>query len=174
VLIAVFLEGAFIFGAFAFVGVFIKTRFDLSIGLTGALMACYGIGGFLYSLFVKKLLARFDQKRFVKAAGFVLLACFAALPWLPAWPVAIPVLTGIGFGFYLFHNTLQTKATEMAPGARGTAIAVFAFCLFTGQAAGVAISTQAINLSGYIPVFTGSGILLLFLCRWFAGKLRDR
>jgi predicted MFS family arabinose efflux permease len=174
VLIAVFLEGALIFGAFAYVGVFLKTRFSLSFGLTGALMACYGIGGVLYSLLVRRLLSRFDQKKFVKSAGFVLLACFAALPWLPVWQAAVPVLTGVGFGFYLFHNTLQTKATEMAPQARGTAIAVFAFSLFTGQAVGVAVCTQAVRLSGYTPAFIAVGVLLLLLSRWFAGRLRDR
>ena len=174
VLIAVFLEGAFIFGAFAYVGVFLKSRFALSFGLTGALMACYGLGGFLYSLFVRRLLSRFDQRQFVRTGGILLLVCFAVLPWLPVWQIYAPVLACLGFGFYLFHNTLQTKATEMAPEARGTALSMFAFSLFTGQAAGVAASTAAVHFSSYAPLFTAAGLLLLLLTRWFAARLHHR
>ena len=31
------------------------------------------------------------------------------------------VMAGVGFGFYMLHNTLQTNATQMSPQARGTA-----------------------------------------------------
>jgi hypothetical protein len=51
---------------------------------------------------------------------------------------------------------------------------VFAFSLFTGQAVGVAVCTQAVRLSGYTPAFIAVGVLLLLLSRWFAGRLRDR
>ena len=45
----------------------------------------------------------------------------------------------LGFGYIALHTTLQTRATELAPEARGTAVALFAFFLFLGGALGSAI-----------------------------------
>ena len=33
----------------------------------------------------------------------------------------------------MLHNTLQTNATQMAPEARGLAVSLFAFMLFTAS-----------------------------------------
>jgi predicted MFS family arabinose efflux permease len=41
-----------------------------------------------------------------------------------------------GIGFYMIHNSLQTQATELAPDARGAAVALHAFFFFLGQACG--------------------------------------
>ena len=71
----------------------------------------------------------------------------------------------------MFHNTLQTKATEMAPQTRGTAIAVFAFSLFMGQASGVAAYGLLINAFGYQWSFMLAGVGLLVLGLWFAGRI---
>ncbi|WP_323029180.1 hypothetical protein [Castellaniella defragrans] len=50
---------------------------------------------------------------------------------LCAEPVWIPAACALaGFGFYCLHNTLQTNATQMAPAARGAAMALFACVLF--------------------------------------------
>ena len=71
----------------------------------------------------------------------------------------------------MLHNTLQTKATEMFPRARGTAISAFALCLFCGQAAGVALFGRSIAAFGYAPSFVFTGIALLFLALFFAKRL---
>ena len=76
-----------------------------------------------------------------------------------------------GFGFYMFHNTLQTKATEMAPQARGTAIAVFAFSLFMGQASGVALCGALIRVANYEWTFVAMGTTLAALGWWFATRV---
>ena len=72
------------------------------------------------------------------------------------------------------HNTLQTRATEMAPEARGTGLSVFAFSLFTGQAAGVQLAAAGIRSAGYRWTFTGAGLLLLATGFWFSGRLASR
>ena len=48
--------------------------------------------------------------------------------------------SAIGLGFYMLHNTLQTNATQMAPQARGTAVALFSSALYLGQSLGVALA----------------------------------
>jgi YNFM family putative membrane transporter len=173
VMLTVFLEGGLFYGAFAYTGAWLKERFDLSYLLIGALLAGFGLGGVIYSLMVRRLLARFGETGFVKIGGALLLGCFIVLPWLPLWQATIPVFIIAGFGFYMFHNTLQTKATEMAPQARGTAIAVFAFALFMGQASGVAACGVLIRLVHYEWTFVAMGIALAILGWRFAARVES-
>ncbi len=171
VVFAVFLEGALFYGAFAYTGAYLKDRFDLSYLLIGLLLAGFGLGGVIYSLLVKWLLARLGEQGFVRLGGTLLLLCMGAIALLPSWQATIPVFIIAGFGFYMFHNTLQTRATEMAPNARGTAIAVFAFCLFMGQAGGVAVCGIAIRLLHYAWTFALCGAGLALLGYWFAVRI---
>ncbi len=171
VMLTVFLEGGLFYGAFAYTGAWLKERFDLSYLMIGVLLAGFGLGGMMYSLMVRRLLARFGETGFVRIGGGVLLLCFLILPLLPAWQATLPVFMAAGFGFYMFHNTLQTKATEMAPQARGTAIAVFAFALFMGQASGVAACGLLIRLVHYEWTFVAMGLALVTLGTWFAGRV---
>jgi predicted MFS family arabinose efflux permease len=83
----------------------------------------------------------------------------------------VPFFIAIGFGFYMFHNTLQTRGSEMAPQARGSAVSLFAFCLFLGQAAGVAVFGAGISLLGYVPMLIGAGVGLALLGHWFRYRL---
>jgi predicted MFS family arabinose efflux permease len=171
VMLTVFLEGGLFYGAFAYTGAWLKERFDLSYLLIGALLAGFGVGGVIYSVMVRRLLARFGETGFVRIGAGLMLACFNILPLLSSWQATIPVFVAAGFGFYMFHNTLQTKATEMAPRARGTAIAVFAFSLFMGQASGVAACGVLIRLLHYEWTFVSMGIALAVLGWWFAGRV---
>jgi predicted MFS family arabinose efflux permease len=72
-------------------------------------------------------------------------------------------------GFYMLHNTLQVNATRMAPAARGSAVSLFALCLFTGQSAGVWLSGKVVDAYGTAPVFIAVALglaLLGFSFRW--------
>ena len=171
VVLTVFLEGGLFYGAFAYTGAWLKARFGLSYLLIGAMLAGFGLGGVVYSLLVRWLLARLDEKGFVRLGSTLMFFCMALLPLLTRWQAAIPVFIVAGFGFYMFHNTLQTRATEMAPQARGTAIAVFAFCLFMGQAGGVAIFGVIIRVLDYGWAFAISGAGLALLGIWFAVRI---
>jgi len=61
------------------------------------------------------------------------------------------------------HGTLQTRATEMAPEARGAAISLFAFAFFMGQSAGPRILGRILEYRGYPAAFVTAGIGLLIL-----------
>jgi predicted MFS family arabinose efflux permease len=171
VIIAVFLEGGLFYGVFAYTGAYLKERFSLSYLLIGGMLAGFGFGGMIYSLLVKWLLARLGEQGFVRLGATLMFICMAALPLLPWWQATIPVFVVAGFGFYMFHNTLQTRATEMAPQRRGTAIAVFAFSLFMGQASGVALCGVVIRLLNYGWTFALCGISLAILGIWFARRI---
>jgi predicted MFS family arabinose efflux permease len=172
VLLIVFIEGALFYGGFAYAGAWLKETFDLSYLLIGVMLAGFGIGGLSYSLLVRRLLRLLGEVGFALCGGLILLVFFVGLPFSPIWQVAGPLCAIGGFGFYMLHNTLQTKATEMYPRARGTAISAFALGLFGGQAVGVAGFGRTIAAFGYTPTFIFVGITLLALALFFASRLR--
>jgi predicted MFS family arabinose efflux permease len=100
-----------------------------------------------------------------------MLLCFAGIAWAPAWPLSVPFFVLIGLGFYMLHNTLQTRATEMAPRVRGSAVSFFAFCLFLGQASGVAAVGAGVERFGYRPMLLAAGLGILLLSAWFRARL---
>ena len=54
-------------------------------------------------------------------------------------PLALVFIAGgmfLGLGFFMLHNSLQTRVTEVAPQSRASAVAMHAFHFFLGQAAG--------------------------------------
>ncbi len=171
VLITVSLEGALFYGAFAYIGAYLKEKFDLSYFAIGMIISAFGLGGVCYSLLVRWLLRRLGETGLVLGGGTTLLICYLLLPLLPAWQGFFPLLIAAGIGFYMFHNTLQTRSTEMAPQARGTALALHAFCMFFGQSIGVALVGRGIVGIGYAWCFVLAGAALAVLGRWFARRI---
>jgi len=159
------------YGTFAYTGAWLKETFDLSYLIIGAMLAGFGLGGVIYSFLVRWLLRRLGEPGFAVGGALILLVFYLLLPFAPVWPLVGLLCVVGGFGFYMLHNTLQTKATEMYPRARGTAISAFALSLFCGQAIGVALFGRVIAAFGYTPAFVATGLALLLLAIWFARRL---
>jgi predicted MFS family arabinose efflux permease len=132
----------------------------------------FGLGGIDYSMLVRWLVRRLAQPGMVAVGGGVLFLCFAIVAVAPAWAIVVPCIFALGLGYYMLHNTLQTHATEMAPHARGSAVAFFAFFFFLGQAGGVSALGLAAEAVGYRVVFAASGLALALLGAWFGRALR--
>lgn len=163
VLFTVGVEGFLFFGAFGFVGAYLKQAFHLSDTVTGLIVAGFGLGGLAYSYLVPRLVRRLGETGLVGGGGYLLALFFVLIATLPAaWAVA-PFVAMQGFAFYMLHNTLQTRATEISPTARGAGVSLFAMCMFLGQAAGVMVFGQAIERWGYHAPFIFAGIALLLL-----------
>lgn len=148
VLAAALAEGVLLLGPVAYLPAFLHHRFGLSLSAVTALLALNAVGGLVYAMSARRIVTRMGQRRMVLVGGWLMgLGYLAYLlsPW--AW-TAGPVALAVGFGTYLFHNTLQTHATQMVPEVRGSAVAVFAFCLFTGQAIGVTLAGLALDHGG--------------------------
>jgi predicted MFS family arabinose efflux permease len=171
VLATVALEGCAFYGALAYLGAFLKERFQLGYLLIGMIIAGFSVGGVIYSLLVKWLLGRLGERGLAVGGGLTMMLCFGGIALAPVWAASVPFFVLLGLGFYMLHNTLQTRATEMAPQVRGSAVSFFAFCLFLGQAIGVATAGAAVERVGYLPMLfaAGGGILLLSL--WFRARL---
>lgn len=171
VLFTVGLEGFLFFGAFGFAGAYVHQRFSLSDTATGLLVAGFGIGGVTYSLLVRRLVGRLGETGLVISGGVTLLGCLLALASAPLVAVAAVAVGVMGLGFYMLHNTLQTRATEMAPEARGSGVSFFALCLFLGQAAGVSVFGLLVERFGYPGPFVGAGVGLVCLAVFFRVRL---
>jgi len=171
-MLAVFLESLLMFGAFAYVGADLHLRFGLSLTVVGLFVGAFAIGGLIYSALVKILVGRLGPAWIAAAGGGLLALGYVTLALEPAWWMAPASVVGIGLGFYMLHNTLQTFATQMTPQARGTALALFAASLYLGQTAGVTLAALAFDRHGAIPVFIVAGLSLLLLGTWFARTIR--
>ena len=74
----------------------------------------------------------------------------------------------------MLHNTLQVNATQMAPRSRGSAIALFAFTLFSGQSTGVWIGGLVVDAWGTTNLFLVSAVGLPLLALDFRRRLARR
>ena len=98
------------------------------------------------------------------------------LAWwaMPFWGLTGVVALLVGFGTNLFHNILQTHATQMALAVRGTSVALFAFCLLGGQAASETASGAIIDSYGFAPLLLLAAIHLVGAGFRFARALQRR
>jgi YNFM family putative membrane transporter len=174
ILVVSFMEFAFMFGAFAFVGADLHLRFGLSFTMVGLMVGFFGLGGLIYAGTVRQLVGWLGQAGLAMNGGFILGAAYLMLALAPVWWIAPIAVTMIGLGFYMLHNTLQTNATQMSPEARGTAVGVFSAALYLGQTAGVAGFAPVVDRTGAPTVFVAAAILLPTLALWFSGRLKRR
>ncbi|WP_293780663.1 MFS transporter [uncultured Oxalicibacterium sp.] len=148
VLITVFLEGAFLYGAFAFIASHLHAVHHLSLTRAASLVMLFGLGGFLYAVASRGLVRRLGEKGLTRWGGIFVSLSLLTISLAPSWWWAIPACFSCGLGFYMLHNTLQINATQMAPERRGAAVSIFASCFFLGQSAGVGAAGWAIERFG--------------------------
>src|SRR4029077_9783808 len=67
-----FIESGLMFGAFTYVGADLHLRFGVSFTLVGLFVGTFAIGGLLYSLSVKLLVARFGPVGLASGGGVLL------------------------------------------------------------------------------------------------------
>jgi predicted MFS family arabinose efflux permease len=171
VIIAAFIEGALVWGAFAYIGVHLRLRFGLSFTLIGLSVGCFGLGGLTFAVLVKLFVHRLGQVGLAIAGGLIIAAAYIELATGPEWWLAPIATTAIGLGFYMLHNTMQTNATQMTPQARGTAVAIFSSAIFIGQTVGVGCGALVIDRLGAVPLFLTTAAAIPVLAIWFAYEL---
>lgn len=167
-------EGALAFSALAFIPSHLHASFGLSMPNAGALVTLYGVGGLLYSRCARALLRRIGEPGLAGLGGVMTAAAFATMAWAPSWTWVLPACLVAGFGFYALHNTLQTHATQMAPEVRGTAVSLFACCLFFGQSLGVLVAAWTVDHHSAQWVFAASAAGLLILGCTFSILIQRR
>lgn len=174
VLLAVFLEGLFLLGPLAYLPSYLHQREGLGLRAAAVVAALYAAGGLVYALSARRIVPRLGERGMSSAGGALMALALAGLWLLPHWWTASVLAVLLGFGTYLYHNTLQTHATQMAPAARGTAVSLFAFALFVGQALGVTLFGGLLDRAAYAALLVAPGVALLAAGSGFAWALKRR
>ena len=79
-----------------------------------------------------------------------------------------------GLAFYMLHNSMQTEATELAPSARGSAVALFACGFFIGQGLGPLVFGALLHGLGARPALLAVAAVIVVLGRVVVGQVIDR
>lgn len=174
VLLMALVEGAAGFGVLAIWASHLHRSLGLSLSLAGAIVALFGLGGVMYMAVGRHMIRRFGQQKLVLLGGLLVGLCALVLAFTPHWLPAVPASLLAGFGFFMFHNTMQANATQMAPGARGTAVSLFASSLFLGQSVGVVVAASLIAQIGTGAVVALGGAVMAAEGVFFAWALRRR
>jgi predicted MFS family arabinose efflux permease len=171
ILVVVFAEGLLLYGATAFIALDLHLRFGLGLGASGAMVAAFALGGLAYAAFAGRIVPRLGERGLASSGGAFIALSLLGLAAAPAAGWALPCMIGLGLGVYMLHNTLQVHATQMAPEARGGALALFACSLFTGQSVGVWLASHVVDAAGARPVFAVAALGLFALALDFRRRL---
>ena len=174
VLLTVFLEGAFLFGPFAFIPSHVHGVHGVSLTTAGALVMLFGLGGLLFALGARGFVARLGEGGLALWGGGLVAASLLVAGVAPVWWWAIPACFMAGLGFYMLHNTLQTNATQMAPERRGSAVSAFASCFFLGQSIGVAVTGAVVERTGTAAILVIGAIGVMAVAVGFCRRLKSR
>ena len=157
---AVFLEALFMYGVFPYIATLLHQAGETRASIAGVVIAGFGIGGALYGVFVSKMLPRLGETRMMRFGGIAMGVCLVVIAARLPWPVEFVNFILLGFGFYMLHAVIQIYASELAPAARGSAMALHSFFFFLGQAAGPIVYGIGLRTIGIAPVLLlGAGIL---------------
>ncbi|MBK9083009.1 MAG: MFS transporter [Rhizobiales bacterium] len=135
----VFCGGLAIYGAFPHMAHLFELRGVGGVREAGFAVGGFGIGGVAFTFVVGAILRRFGMFPMMRVGGMLAGAALATIALTQAWQAAALSFVALGFGFYMIHNSMQTQASELAPKARGSAMALHACFFFLGIALGPVI-----------------------------------
>lgn len=174
VLVIVCIEGLFVFGPLAFVPAFLHERHDIPVSWAGMISGLFALGAFIYAIRANQFVTWLGEQKLAMTGGIIMAVSFATFMFSTVWYWGVLASILSGLGYYFLHAVLQTHATQMAPTARGSAVSLFASCLFLGQSLGVAACAWIGDSFGLFAVFPVGIIGLPLLALFFAWRLRLR
>jgi predicted MFS family arabinose efflux permease len=174
VVTTVFIEGVVVFGVLAFIPTHLNLTRGVALSHAGLALVAYAVGGAIFAFFARPVVQRIGERGLVMGGTALLTLGLVVIALSPGVFVAAGGCLVAGLGFYAFHNTLQTNATQMAPSRRGAAMALFASLFFFGQSAGVAAAGFLVERYGTTAVIIGAGLAVIPLGIAFASLLRSR
>ena len=169
----VFVEGVLIFGLLPYIATLLTTRGAGGSFEAGMVLAGVAVGGLVYTQLVARLIGRMGGiANLIRVGGVFLSIGFAGVALQGSWGVEMAAFALLGFGFYSIHNSLQTQATELAPGHRGASVALHAFFFFLGQSAGPVLYAVALEAVPVWELLSEVAIVAFLLSILLAHALR--
>src|SRR6185437_506139 len=158
---AVFVEAIFLFGVFPYVAVLLHSEGVTGASIAGVVIGGFAVGGIIYTISVSRLLSYFVERQLMAAGGMTMAFCLVVVALRLPWPVEFANFVLVGFGFYLLHGCIQVYVTELAPAARGSAMAGHSAFFFLGQAAGPVVYGLGLSSGiGIVPVLLLGAVVL--------------
>jgi predicted MFS family arabinose efflux permease len=133
---------------------------ETSASVAGVVIAGFGVGGALYGVSVSRLLRFIGETRMMRVGGTLIALCLVVIAARLYWPLEFLNFAVLGFGFYMLHAVIQIYASELAPTARGSSMALHSFFFFLGQAAGPIVYGAGLNSIGLNPVLLFGAVVL--------------
>ena len=174
VLAAVAVEGMAVFGLFPYVAARLEARGLGSTWEAGLVIAAMSVGAIVYTLLVRQLLRFLGPEGLIRMGGVVSLFALIGIATSASWHIEAVFFCCLGFGFLSIHNSLQLQATELAPSARTSSVALFAFCFFLGQATGPLLYQVGFATLGELAPLVIAGLSLLLISFGVAFRLNLR
>lgn len=156
-------EGSLVVGILSFVAPLLAGHAASGVLEAGIAIAAFALGGITYGAMARFLLGMFRAPHLIRMGGSISGAMYVAAVLPVPWITVVFFFYLAGFGFFMLHNTLQTQATELAPRARGSAMALFAAALFLGQGGGPLIGSAVTHLASVNALFVIAGLSILML-----------
>lgn len=169
---AVLLEGAFMYGVFPHMAELLHQAGETRASIAGLVIGGFGIGGAAYAFIVRWLLSRVGETWMMRSGGMAMGACLVVIALRLPWPFEFANFMALGLAFYVLHAVIQVYASELAPAARGSALALHSFFFFLGQAAGPAIYNVGFAFAGVGPSLIVGAVILVVTGLVCAAKLR--
>lgn len=156
----VFVEAIAIFGIFPYVAPLLEERGGGGAAEAGFALGGFAIGGLVYSALVAWMLKRLGIGRILLGGGLFAGAAHILLGLGGDWKLDAAAMLLMGLGFYMLHNTFQAQVTEVAPGARASAVALHAFSFFCGQALGVVLMGFGLRNIGLTGATSAAALII--------------
>ncbi len=164
---AVICEGALVFCLFPYMGQLLMERagssHEAATSQAGLVLGAFGIGGIAYGLGVRRIIAALGVRRMCTVGSLAVATAYALLTVLPLWWLHALAMAACGIGYYMLHNSLQIEATELATGARGSAVALFACGFFVGIGLGPPLFGALMHAAGFTGALLAAAIGLVVL-----------
>jgi predicted MFS family arabinose efflux permease len=172
---AVVAEGALVFGLFPYVGQLLMERTGSTVATApaqaGMVLGGFAVGGLAYAVSVRRVIDWLGVRRMCIVGSTAVAVVYAALIVCQAWWLAALAMVLAGVSYYMLHNSLQTEATEIAPTARGSAVALFACGFFAGQGLGPPAFGALVQGLGFPAALLASAAGLVVLGQVVARKV---
>jgi predicted MFS family arabinose efflux permease len=154
-------EGGLVFGSFPFLAPLMIARGIGGTTEAGLAIGAFGVGGLAYAAMARPLLARFGQAGVVRIGGGIGALALLGFALAPAFWVMAAAGLLLGTAFYMIHNAIQVRATELAPQFRGSAVSLHAFSFFSGQSLGpVVFGLGGATVGLGVSLAVAAGLLL--------------
>lgn len=138
ILVLAAVEGGILLGILIYLAPALQASGNTT-SIAGLVVAAYGLAVMAWSRVVKRLIPLLPAGLLMGLGGIMFIGGYAIVTHALTVGTVLVAAIVLGGGWAFMHSTLQTWATDVAPGARAAAVGLFVACVFGGGAIGTAI-----------------------------------